>query len=192
MIIGLTGPTGSGKSAISNHLKEKGFFVIDSDEIVKNLYVNCSECIAAVDRCFSGVLENNVVNKKKLSKIVLNNKDLLLKLCEAVNPYILRQIEIEINQKNCGDIILDAPALFESEAHKFCDRSLAILSKKQIRLSRILDRDGITYYDAVRRINMQPKDDFYVKYADEIVFNNSELCDCINSIECVLHKYHSF
>lgn len=189
MTIGLTGPTGSGKSEISKYLKTKGFFVIDSDEIVRNLYLNCSECIDAVDRCFSGVLENNVVNKKKLSKIVLNNKDSLLKLCKVVNPYILSQIETEINRNNCDNIILDAPTLFESEAYKFCDHSLAILSKKQIRLNRILDRDGITYCDAVRRINMQPNDYFYIKYADEIVFNNSELCDCINSVECVLHKW---
>lgn len=189
MIIGLTGPTGSGKSEISKYLKKKGFLVIDSDEIVRNLYVDCCECIDAVDRCFNGVVENNIVNKKKLSKIVFNNKDSLFRLCKIVNPYILNQIEKEINQKKCCDIILDAPTLFESGAYKFCDHSLAILSKKQIRLKRILHRDNIKYDDAMIRIDSQPKDDFYIKYADEIVFNNSELCDCISSVEYALHKW---
>lgn len=189
MIIGLTGPTGSGKSEISKYLEEKGFFIIDSDEIVRNLYLNCSECIDAVDRCFEDVVENSAVNKKKLAKIVWNNKDSLSKLCEVVNPYILKQIKIEICRKNCDDIILDAPTLFESGAYKFCNHSLAILSKQQIRLRRILNRDNISYYDAMLRIDVQPKDDFYIEHADEIVFNNSKLCDCINSVESVLQKW---
>lgn len=189
MIIGLTGPTGSGKSEISKYLKEKNFFIIDSDSIVRNLYLNCSECIDAVDRGFEGVVENGVVDKKKLAKIVWNNKDSLSKLCAVVNPYILKQIEIEINRKNCGYIILDAPTLFESGAYQFCNHSLAILSEKQIRLKRILNRDNISYYNAMLRIDSQPKDDFYIEHADEIVFNNGKLCDCISSIESVLQKW---
>lgn len=191
MVIGLTGPTGSGKSEISKYLKREGFFIIDCDEIVRNLYINCKECIDDVERHFEGVVENNVVNTKKLASIVFSDKELLLKLCDVVNPYILDQIkiEIEINDKDCRHAILDAPTLFESGAYRLCNYSLAVLSEKQIRLKRILNRDSISCCDAMCRINMQPRNDFYMKYADEIVFNNSKLCDCIRDVENVLRKW---
>ena len=189
MVIGLTGPTGSGKSEISKHLKREGFFIIDCDEIVRNLYINCNECIDDVERHFEGVVENNVVNKEKLASIVFSDKELLLKLCDVVNPYILDQIKIEINNKDCRHVILDAPTLFESGAYRLCNYSLAVLSEKQIRLERILNRESISCCDAMCRINMQPRDDFYMKYADEIVFNNSKLCDCIRDVENILRKW---
>ena len=189
MIIGLTGPTGSGKSEISRYLKKKGFLIIDSDEIVRKLYVDCDECIDAIGKSFENVVENNGVNKRKLAKIVWNDKHSLLKLCEIVNPYILNKIKTEINAKNCDNIILDAPTLFESGAYRFCNYSLAILSKKQIRLRRILSRDNIKYDDAIIRIDSQPKDDFYIEHADEVVFNNNKLVNCISSVECILHKW---
>lgn len=189
MVIGLTGPTGSGKSEISKYLKKMGFFIIDSDKIVKNLYVNCNECIGDVGRHFEGVVDNNVVNKKKLAEIVFRDKKLLAKLCEVVNPYILSQIKIEINDRVGERVILDAPTLFESEAYRFCDYSLAILSERQIRLNRILDRDSISYYDAINRINVQPQDDFYIKHANEVVYNNGKLCCCIDNVENVLRKW---
>ena len=189
MVIGLTGPTGSGKSEISKYLKKKGFFIIDSDKIVKNLYVNCNECIDDVDRHFDGVVDNSVVNKTKLAGIVFRDKKLLENLCDVVNPYILNQIETEINDRGGECVILDAPTLFESGAYRLCDYSLAILSEKQIRLNRILDRDKISYYDAINRVNVQPQDDFYIKYANEIVYNNGKLSDFIKDVENVLQKW---
>ncbi len=189
MVIGLTGPTGSGKSEISKYLEKKGFFIIDSDKIVKNLYAHCNECIDDVGRHFEGVVANSVVNKKKLAGIVFQDKKLLAKLCKVVNPYILNQIETEINDRDGECVILDAPTLFESGAYRFCDYSLAILSEKQVRLNRILNRDKISYYDAINRINMQPQDDFYIKHANEIVFNNGRLCCCIGNVENVLQKW---
>lgn len=189
MVIGLTGPTGSGKSKVSEYLKTKGFLIINSDEIVKNLYFNCNECIDTINKHFEGVVENNIVNKKNLASIVFDDKNLLSKLCEIVNPYILNKIKFELDNKSYGNVILDAPTLFESGAYKFCDYSLAILSEKQIRLRRILNRDSISYSNAIRRIDAQPKDDFYIKQADEVVFNNSKFCCCICDIESVIYRW---
>ena len=94
MVIGLTGPTGSGKSEISKYLKKKGFFIIDSDKIVKDLYANCNKCIDDVDRHFEGVVDNNVVNKKKLAGIVFQDKKLLVNVAEIKDVYSqLKDIE---------------------------------------------------------------------------------------------------
>ena len=109
-------------------------------------------------------------------------------MCETVNPYILNKIRVEINNKNYNHFVIDAPTLFESGAYRFCDYSIAILSDKHIRIERILSRDKISYFDAICRVNIQPKDDFYLKYADEVVFNNGRLCLLIRDVERVLNK----
>ena len=74
MIVGVTGPTGSGKSEASQHLLTKGFEIVDADKIVCDIYINCRECVDKVGACFDGVVENNVINKRKLSKIVFQTK----------------------------------------------------------------------------------------------------------------------
>ena len=188
MIIGLTGPTGSGKSEASQYLYTKGFRVVDADEIVNEIYTNCSECVDRIGFNFAGVVENGVVNKRKLSKIVFSDENMRIKLENIVNPYILSRINACVNEKNNCDFVLDAPTLFESGAYKICDYSVAILSKKEKRLERIVERDGIDFSDAVCRINAQPKDEFYISHADRIIFNNSEFSDFICNIDSVISK----
>lgn len=188
MVIGVTGPTGSGKSEVSQHLSTKGFEIVDADKIVCDIYTNCRECVDRVGACFDEVVENNVINKRKLSKIVFSDKNMLARLENIVNPYILRRIKACVAEKNDCNVVLDAPTLFESGAYKICDYSVAILSQKEKRLARILKRDGIGLDDAICRINAQPKDEFYIYHADQIIFNNSGFAELVYSIDSFISK----
>ena len=162
--------------------------MVDADKIVGDIYTNCGECIERIGACFDGVVENNAINKRKLSKIVFSDKNMLAKLENIVNPYILSRINAHVDEKNNCDVVLDAPTLFESGAYKICDCCVAILSKKEKRLERILKRDEICLDDAICRINAQPKDEFYIYHADQIIFNNSGFSDFIYSIDSFISK----
>ncbi len=171
MIVGVTGPTGSGKSLFSKYLKEKGFHVLDADVIVKNLYKENKFLVGDIEREFSFAVEGGVVNKLKLSNFVFSNRCALLKLSKIVNPYVLRHIYSVIKKGNFKHIAIDAPTLFESGADVFCNFKVVILSNLKIRLNRIIARDKISRHAALKRIASQPSNSFYVDRGNIILQN---------------------
>lgn len=171
MIIGVTGPTGSGKSLFSKYLKEKGFYILDADVIVANLYRENKLLVGDIEREFSFAVEHGVVNKLKLSKFVFSNKAALFKLSKIVNPYVLSYIYSTIKKSNFKNIAIDAPTLFESGANVFCNVNVVILSNLKTRLNRIIARDNISRQTALKRISSQPGNSFYIDKGDIILQN---------------------
>lgn len=172
LILGLTGPTGCGKTRASLFLQNFNFFAINADKVVKNLYLNNKTLISEIELNFKGVVENKSLNIKKLAEIVFFSKIEKLKLEKIIWPYVINQLAFLIEQhKNCK-IIIDAPTLFESGAYKFCDFNIAILSDKETRFNRIIKRDNLTETMALNRINSQKLDSFYINKADGLIINN--------------------
>lgn len=171
-ILGLTGPTGCGKTQASKFLQNYNFIAINADKIVKNLYLNSKNLVKTIDLNFKGVVKNGKLNNQKLAEIVFSSEAQRLKLENIVWPYVIRKLENLIKQIKNFNIIIDAPTLFESGADKFCDFNIAILSSKQKRLRRIIKRDSLTEAMALNRINSQKTDSFYINKADGLIINN--------------------
>ena len=72
-------------------------------------------------------------------------------------------------------MLIDAPTLFESGLDSICDKTVAVLSKKEIRLKRILARDNISEPDALLRIDAGKSDEYYLSNADKIIYNDGNL-----------------
>jgi dephospho-CoA kinase len=70
--------------------------------------------------------------------------------------------------------VLDVPLLFESGMDKLCDITVAFIASKEIRLARIINRDGITKKAAEARIAAQPSNEYYKERADYVIENNGE------------------
>ena len=66
-------------------------------------------------------------------------------------------------------IVLDAPTLFESGLAGDCCSTIGVLAPAQVRLQRIMERDGLTREQALLRLNAQPKDDFYLSRCDAVL-----------------------
>lgn len=179
VVVGLTGPTGCGKTTASKFLKSCGFEVVNADEIVKELYLNCKSLIKEVGQNFEGVVAHGVVNKKKLSKIVFSNEFERLKLEQIVWPFIIKVLKSRIQNSYSLNVVLDAPTLFESGAFKMCDFSIAVLSSKNHRLRRIVERDGLSEELAIDRINSQKPDSFYINNADGVIINDDGFKDSL-------------
>ena len=72
-------------------------------------------------------------------------------------------------------VVFDAPQLFEAGAHKGCTAVVSVLADKQLRLERIMARDGISPEAAMRRILAQKSDDFFKAHSDFVIENNGNV-----------------
>lgn len=184
MIIGITGGSGSGKSALSALFAADGFFVIDCDALVHELYGK-SGYISAVCAAFPEVRTESGIDRKKLAGIVFSNPAELERLNGVVLPLISAAVMAEA-EKESGrrGIVLDAPTLFEAGLDKKCDIVIGVIADENIRIARTAARDGISEAQAHARISSQKSDEFYRMHCDFTVYNNGarELCEVYSEL----------
>lgn len=181
LIIGITGPTGAGKSSICEFIKNNyNAEIIDADKVVKELQDDKqSPYYLAIREIFgSDVLDNNdFINRKTLAHIAfadINKKD---KLNELTKRYIVSDIKERIQilrQTGLDYIIVDAPTLIENGMQSMFDKIIAVIAKKEDRLKRICKRDDISEEYATLRMQVQKENEFYTKYADFVITNEDK------------------
>ena len=171
LIIGLTGPTGSGKTTVSKAAKDMGFKVIDCDKLARKAVEKGEEGLKAVVNAFGEdiLLANGELNRKELAKKAFSTEEKTELLNKTLLPHIVEKVKAEINGEN---VLLDAPTLFESGLDSICKYTVAVLSDENIRKMRIINRDGLTEEEARLRMNAGKKDDYYLKKTDNIIYNN--------------------
>lgn len=183
-VIGITGGSGTGKSYISALLKEKGFCVIDADEVAHNC-LNKDGCAKEIVKEFGvDILTAGKPDRKKLGKIVFSSPEKLKKLGKITHKYILEDIRQSI-EKACGNIVfVDGAVLIESGMK--CDIMIGIVADKAVRKERIISRDKLTEDEAQMRISAQQEDEFYRKNCDFVIENNGGKIDISEIIKRVL------
>ena len=110
MIIGICGKSGSGKTTISNYLKEiyqEAVVVVDIDKIGHKSYSNEEVRKKIIDQFSDKVLTNNEVDRKKLAPIVFNSKDNMHILEEITWGYMKKEIDQIIDDNKQKIIVID-------------------------------------------------------------------------------------
>lgn len=173
-VIGLTGPTGAGKSSVTTVAEELGFKVVDCDKLARKAVERGSAGHGALMLAFGTEILNRdgEINRKKLAEIAFSTPENTELLNKTVLPYIMMLVREEID---CDKVLLDAPTLFESGADSLCDEVIAVISDKKTRLARIMARDNIDEEAALLRIKAGKSDEFYIEKTDNIVYNDCEL-----------------
>ncbi|MBO5449144.1 MAG: dephospho-CoA kinase [Ruminococcus sp.] len=176
-IIGLTGQSGAGKTTVSEIFAKNGFGVINCDLIARKATENGSECNKQLAEFFPDCFDENfMLDRKALSREVFGDPDKNKILGTIIYPYITKLIEKEILRLS-GEydyILLDAPTLFEAGADKLCSIKIAVLADPEIRLERIMQRDGISETLAKKRFSSQHSADFFKEKCDYVIYNNGE------------------
>ncbi len=178
-IIGITGPTGAGKTTISNVFLSYGCYVIDSDKIAKKILENNIDCLNKLVLYFGNQIldSKGFLDRRILSQIVFSDTTKLKRLNEIIHPLIVAKIKntIEMYESQFKIIVIDAALLFESKLDEICDIIITILSSKKIRLSRIINRDNLSDNEAKKRIEAQNDDEFYKKNSNFVLDGNLNL-----------------
>ena len=172
IIIGLTGPTGAGKSSAAKLCEKFNLQLVDCDLVARKAVEKGSDGLKALAKAFSrGILNpDGTLNRKALAKIAFSAPDKTQLLNDTIFPFIE---ELVLKDTKKGNTLLDAPTLFESGINKICFKTIAVLCDKQIRKERIMKRDNLTSDEALLRMNAGKNDDFYIKNADYIIYNNN-------------------
>ena len=174
--IGLTGKTGAGKSTVAAHLKEKGCFIIDGDVIARQITEKDSEVLPILQEAFGEDIldENGELIRKRLAERAFASKENTALLNSITHPAIKQRSLCEMqNAESLGykTAIIDAAALLDSDCKDLCEKIIVVTAPEDIRLDRILRRDGISYEQAITRIKAQKDDEYYFSHADIIIRN---------------------
>ena len=189
IILGLTGPTGAGKSSVTEIAAKKGIKVIDCDLYARKATEKGSEGLLALVEAFGDEIINvdGELNRKALARIAFSSYDKTQLLNKTILPFIKELILAEINTDK---VLLDAPTLFESGMDKICSKTVAVLADRDKRLKRITERDGISVGDATIRINGGKSDEFFKNNADYVIYNNDDEETFLRDISLLLDKIY--
>lgn len=173
IVIGLTGPTGSGKSSASRLAEDFGLQVIDCDKTAREATQKGTKGLKALVSVFGEeiLLPDGSLNRKALAAKAFKDKQSTDLLNKTILPYIA---DLVIKQAAGRDTLLDAPTLFESGINKTCNKTFAVLADRDIRLKRIIARDNLTLKEAETRINAGKDEEFYRERADYVLYNNGD------------------
>lgn len=192
-VIGLTGQTGAGKSTARKILKNSGFAVIDADTVSHELTDGNVACIAAVAEHFSCLVltEQGTLDRRKLGRIVFSDPAELRALNKIMFPFIKAELERRtqklMHDTNSG-VVIDGATLIESGCHKICTTLISVTADEKVRLERIMERDGISIWEAGQRISAQNGEEFYTEASDYVVKNNGTPEELEKEIRFVLGK----
>ena len=173
VVIGITGGTGSGKTSALNAIRDLGGVVIDCDAVYHEMLNQDAELRHAIEVKFHGVFNSDgSLNRKKLGELVFENKERMAQLNEVIYQFLVPEVQRRARDGNLTAI--DAINLIESGVGELCDRTVAVTAPAELRVRRIMARDGIDERYARMRVSAQKSDEFYRSKCDYELSNTAD------------------
>ncbi len=178
--IGLTGGIGSGKTTVSRIFGSFGFQVYYADLRAKTLYAEDKELKDQVIRAFGKNIYTvkGEIDRRQLAKIVFQDKSKLELLNKIVHPATFRDFvkwfKVLKSGSYCKPFILKETAiLYESGSDVQLDGVIEVYAPKQVRLHRVLKRDGVIPQEVLARMDKQFPESFKLFHSDLTIYNDN-------------------
>ncbi len=176
-IIGLTGGIGTGKSTVAKILAAHNAYIIDADKLNHDILKYNKEAYDEIVDCFStDVLDaEGHIDRKKLGHIVFNDAKRLQILSDITHKYVIQETRRRVQQLQEGDyayVVFDAPLLIEAGMHKETDEVWIVYAEKQLRIDRVMKRNGLSAAEVERIMERQTPFEELRPYADHVILNN--------------------
>lgn len=173
LILGITGGSGSGKTTLLLEAKARGAFVLDCDEIYHELLKTSGEMLHEMDAHFPGCVEDGVLVRKKLGKLVFANPEALSALNAVTHHYVIAEVKRRLAaQQGSTFAVIDAIGLIESGLSALCSVTVAVVSPMEQRISRLMAREGIDRNYAISRIRAQKPDSYFIEHCTYSIIND--------------------
>ena len=174
MIIGITGGTGCGKTTLLNLIRQQGGTVMDCDAIYHELLQTDTAMLSAIDARFPGTVENGALNRKQLGAIVFSDEQALLDLNRITHSAVKKEVLRRLEGKPALAAI-DAIGLFEGGLAQLCQVTVAVTAPVELRVKRLMARDGISEEYARKRIAAQHSEEWFREQCDHILENDGTI-----------------
>ena len=176
-VIGLTGPTGAGKSTVCEYLAQQGFYIIDGDVLARQAVCNKTvlEDLAAQ---FGAdiILPDGTLDRAKTAERAFATPEGTAALNRITHPAITALTSMELEKaaaSEAGGAVIDAAALLESPIVKLCTFTACVIAPENERLQRIISRDSISEEAALRRMRAQRTAEDYAANTDFTINNGT-------------------
>lgn len=174
--IGITGGIGSGKSTVCHIFNVLGIPVYRADEMAKIFVHDVAGIREKIIHEFgTDAYKQNIYNSKYISKIVFNNRNKLQKLNAIIHPYISQDfLKWTEKQKGAKYLLKEAAILFESGANQNLDYTIVVNAPLDLRIQRIIDRDGFSESMIRKRMKNQWPTEKIRALADWVIENDEK------------------
>lgn len=191
--VGLTGGIGSGKSTISNMIREKGIPIIDADIIAREVLELYPNSIKEIEKVFGKefIDGEGKLRRRELGNYIFKDRTLVSKLDNIMIPYVKSEIFkrikdlSKVEEKIC---IVDAPTLIEHSIHKDMDANILVWVDEKTQIQRVIERDNLEKEQVYNRINAQTSMESKKEKVDFIIDNSGSLEETKDQLERILFR----
>jgi len=192
--IAVTGGAGSGKTSVCNHLKELGLKVISSDMLAREVVDSGTPAYKKIVQYFGEkiLLPDGRLNRQKLRQIIINDDAARALLEDYIHPEINKLVQHKTAQaRQDGErlILIEIPLLFELGIQDRFDVVVMISAERELRIQRLMERDGVLRNGAQDLINVQLPDDEKERLADFIIKNNGSVEQLMRSVDLFYQEF---
>lgn len=175
-VLGITGPTGAGKTTLLREVERLGGAVVDCDAVYHEMLKSDIPLQDMLEREFGPLRDGTgAIDRKKLGSIVFGTPEKL----EALNAIAWRGITDRVRgiletweQQGRTLAAIDAIALAESPLKELCQLTVAVLAPQEVRVGRIMAREGISEDYAWARVKAQRSDEYFIQNCDYTLVND--------------------
>ncbi len=177
LIVGLTGGVASGKTTVSQILREEGVYLIDADQIARELVQPHMSAWNELIRVFGKEIlqEDGSIHRKRLAAQAFSNPEKRSLLNQILHPRIKAEMDRrvrEIGQKDSNAIVvIDAALLIELGGHREMDKVIVVASTEKQQIERLKKRDGVGQEEAEKILSSQMPLEEKLKVADFVIRN---------------------
>lgn len=189
ILIGITGGIGSGKSAVSEYLRQRGEHVICADEVAREVVLPGSRGAAALRAEFGGAyfLPDGTLDRAKLAQRVFEDRESLKRLNDILHPLIIQAVWDHTSHLE-GRVFIDAALLIETGMHEKTDYVWVVTADSETRIRRVMLRDAAAREAVEKRMTSQMEDAKRIGFADEVIDNGGSIAELHRQIDALLQK----
>lgn len=174
-IIGITGGTGCGKTTALNELERRGALLIDCDAVYHRMLETDRPMLDEIEKYFPGAVIDGKLDRKALGAVVFTDEEALRDLNIITHRHInleIRRILREHAMSGGTLAAIDAIELFSSGLAKRCTATIGVIADREVRIDRIMRRDGISREYAMMRVNAQRPNEYFIQKCSHVLENN--------------------
>lgn len=174
LIVGITGPTGAGKTSALDALRRSGGCVLDCDAVYHEMLRTCPPLRRDIESAFGTVFDGDTLNRQKLGTKVFGDSAALERLNQIIYTHLPPELQRRMALSDAALIGIDAINLIESGLSALCDCTVAVTAPVEARVRRIMARDNISEEYARLRAAAQKGEDFYRARCTYVLVNDAE------------------